>query len=47
MRLSLALIAIMFFVAGYGIGMRNELFLTCQEMRVGGTELAEYCVSRR
>ena len=45
LRLSLALIAIIFFVAGYGIGMRNDLFLTCQELRVGGTELPEYCVS--
>ena len=31
-------------VAGYGIGMRNDLFLTCQELRVGGTELPEFCV---
>ncbi len=44
LRFSLAVIAIIFFAAGYGIGMRNDLFLTCQELRVSGTELPEYCV---
>ena len=43
LRLSLAAIAIVFFVAGYGIGMRNDLFLTCQEFRISGMELPENC----
>ena len=44
LRLWLVAIAIIFFVAGYGIGKRNDLFLTCQELRISGTELPEYCV---
>lgn len=35
---------IIFFVAGYGIGMRSSLFLTCRELQVSGTELPDYCV---
>ena len=34
----------LWFAAGYGIGKRNDLFLTCQELRISGTELPEYCV---
>ncbi len=43
LRLSLAVIAVIFFGAGYGIGTRSELFLTCQELRVSGAELPEHC----
>lgn len=42
-RLSLMAIAIIFFAAGYGIGVRNGLFLTCQDLRVDGRALPEYC----
>jgi hypothetical protein len=44
LRLWLVAIAIIFFAAGYGIGTRNDLFLTCQELRISRTELPEYCV---
>ena len=44
MRISLVLIAITFFIAGYGIGMRNELFMTCQDLRIHEDELPAYCV---
>lgn len=43
-RFMLVVIAIIFFVAGYGIGMRNDLFMTCQDLRISGSELPEYCV---
>ena len=44
LRLWLVAIAIIFFTAGYGIGKRNDLFLTCQELRISGAELPEYCL---
>ncbi len=44
MRVILALIAITFFGAGYGIGLRNELFQTCEELEMHDEELPSHCV---
>jgi hypothetical protein len=44
LRIILALIAITFFGAGYGIGLRNELFQTCEELEVHDEELPAHCV---
>ena len=43
LRIILALIAITFFGAGYGIGLRNELFQTCEELEVHNEVLPSYC----
>ncbi len=43
LRIILALIAIAFFGAGYGIGLRNELFQTCEELQVYDEELPSHC----
>jgi len=45
LRIILAMIAISFFTVGYGIGLRNELFQTCQDMRINDDELPAYCLS--
>ena len=42
-KLSLAAIAVGFFLAGYGVGTRNDLFLTCEEFRVSGSKLPANC----
>jgi hypothetical protein len=44
MRIFLALIAIAFLGAGYGIGLRNELFQTCEELQVHDEVLPAHCV---
>jgi hypothetical protein len=44
LRIILALIAIAFFGAGYGIGLRNELFQTCEELEVHDEALPAHCV---
>ena len=44
LRIVLAMIAIAFFGAGYGIGLRNDLFQTCEELAVHDEELPAHCV---
>ncbi len=44
LRIVLALIAITFFGAGYGIGLRNELVQTCEELEMHDEELPTHCV---
>ncbi len=44
LRIILALIAITFFGAGYGMGLRNELFQTCEELEVHDEVLPAHCV---
>jgi hypothetical protein len=43
LRVSLAAIAVIFFLAGYLIGTRNNLFSTCQELHISGMALPENC----
>ena len=45
LRIVLALIAITFFAAGYGIGLRNELFQTCEELQVHDEDLPAHCLN--
>ena len=40
----LAAIAGVFFVSGYYIGTWNELFVSCQEARVGRIDMPRYCL---
>ena len=41
----LAVIAGIFFVLGFLVGTWNEYFITCQDARVGGMKVPEYCLS--
>ncbi len=45
LRIVLALIAIAFFGTGYGIGLRSELFQTCDELEMHGEVLPAHCVN--
>jgi len=44
LRIVLVVIAVAFFSAGYGIGLRNELFQACEELEVHDEVLPSHCV---
>jgi hypothetical protein len=37
-------LAISFFAVGYGIGLRNDLFQTCEELQVHDEALPSHCL---
>jgi hypothetical protein len=43
LKVSIAVIAVIFFFSGYLIGTRNDLFSTCQDFRTSGMGLPENC----
>jgi hypothetical protein len=45
LRVILAVLAISFFATGYGIGLRNDLFQTCEELQVYDEDLPAHCLN--
>ena len=44
LRVVLAVFAIIFFGIGYGIGLRNDLFQSCQDLRIHSGEVPAHCL---
>jgi hypothetical protein len=44
LRLFLVVFAALFYLAGYGIGLKNELFMFCEDLRMHDKALPDHCV---
>lgn len=44
LRLFLVIVAAFFCSAGYGIGLKNELFMSCDELKLHDKALPDHCV---